>query len=213
MKKIILLLASFIFLNQTITIAQEIAVSSTFSNSSFNKFRNNIGYGIGYNQYINSNSRLGFAFSHSFNNTDYNYTFKSDADGIDYYREVKPENRKFTFSVSYGYNILKKNKSTLYIGPKLGLSYFKVDELGTQRRTNEVVENVYNRNYWDNNKIGIGLMIEYDRKIISDNISVFLSAEPEMIKYSRFGQDGSSDPTLIGLIHFNLGLKINLTGK
>lgn len=211
MKKIILLLTFFIFLNQTITIAQEIVVSSTFSNSSFNKFRNNIGYGIGYNQSINSKSRLGFAFSQSFNNTDYNYTFKSDADGIEYYREVKPENLKLTFSICYGYNILKTSKSNLYIGPKLGLSYFKVDELGTQRPTNEIDNSEYYSNYWDNNKIGIGLMIEYDRKIISDNISVFLSTEPEIIKYSRFGLDGSSDPTLIGLINFNLGLKVNFT--
>lgn len=194
-----------------ITTAQEIAVSSTFSNSSYNKFRNNIGYGIGYNQYINSKSRLGFAFSQSFNNTDYDFTFISDADGIEYYRWVMPENRKLTFSISYGYNILKKSKSNLYIGPKLGLSYFKVDELGTQRRTNDVFEDVYYRNYWDNNKIGIGLLIEYDRKIISDNISVFLSTEPEIIYYSRFGLDGSSDPTLIRLIDFNLGLKVNFT--
>ena len=210
MKKIFLLIVSFIFLNQITTIAQEIAVSSTFSHSSYDKFQNNIGYEIGYNQYINSNNRLGFTFSHSFYNTDYNYIFMSDADGIDYYREVKPENQKMTFSINYGFNILNKKRSNFYIGPKLGLSYFKVNEIGTERPTNENDDYEYKCNYWDNNKIGIGLLLEYDRKIISDNISVFFSTEPEITFYSRFGLMGSSAPVMIGLINLNIGLKINL---
>ena len=190
--------------------AQEIAISSTFSLGSYNKFQNNFGYEIGYNQYINSSNRLGFTFSQSFNNTDYNYIFISDADGIEYYREVKPENQRIAISVNYGFNILNKSKSNLYFGPELGLSCYKINETGTERPTNENDDYEYKRNYWETHKIGTGLLLEYDRKIISDNISVFFSTKPEIIFYSRFGLMGSSDPTIIVFINFNLGLKIDL---
>ena len=210
MKKVFLLITFLILLNQMTIIAQEITVSSTFSHSSYDKFQNNFGYEIGYNQFISSKNRLGFTFSHSFNNTDYNYIFMSDADGIDYYREVKPKNQRITISINYGFNILNKNKSNFYLGPEIGLSYYKIDEIGTERPTNETDDYEYKRNYWETNKIGIGLLLEYDRKIISDNISVFFSAEPEIILYSGFGLMGSSDPTMIGFINFNLGLKIDL---
>jgi len=105
---------------------------------------------------------------------------------------------------------LDKNKSNFYIGLELGLGYYKINETGTERPTNENDDYEYKCNYWDNNKIGIGLLLEYDRKIISDNISVFFSTEPEIIFYSRFGLMGSSAPTMIGFINFNLGLKIDL---
>ncbi len=210
MKKLFLLITTLILLNQMILIAQEITVSSTFSHSSYDKFQNNFGYEIGYNQFINSKNRLGFTFLQSFNNTDYNYIFMSDADGIVYYREVKPENQRTIISINYGFNILNKKKSNFYIGPELGLSYYKINEIGTERPTNENDDYEYKRNYWDTNRIGIGLLLEYDRKIISDNIFVFFSAEPEIIFYSRFGLMGSSDPTMIRFINFNLGLKIDL---
>lgn len=209
MKKLFPLLTYFIFLNQ-IAIAQEIAVSPSFSHCNYDKFRNSIGYELGYNQYFNAKNRLGFTFSHSFKNADYNYIINSDGDGIDYYREVKSDNRIIAFSISYGFNVLHKNKSNFYIGPKLGLSYFKVNEIVTQRPVMEIDDYVYYRNKWENNKIGIGFLLEYDRKIVSNNISVFFSTKPEIVFYTRFGLDGSSDPTMIGLINFNLGLKINL---
>ena len=213
MKKIYLLITSFILLIQITSIAQEITVSSAFSHSSYNKFQNNIGYEIGYNQYLNSNKRLGFTFSHSFNNTDYNYVFMSDADGVDYYRDVSSKNQKLTFSINYAVNILSEKTSNFYIGPKLGLSYFKINEIGTEKPKNENNGYEYKSNYWDTNKIGIGLLLEYDQKIISDNISVFFSTAPEIIFYSRYGLKGSSTPAMIGLINFNLGMKINLNNK
>jgi len=208
--KILLLITFLIFLNQMTTFAQEITVSSTFHHSSYDKFQNNFGYEMGYNQFINSKNRIGFTFSHSFNNTDYNYTFTSDADGTDYYIEVKPKNNKMIFSLNYAFNILSNEKSNFYIGPKLGLAYFKVNEIGTERPINENDAYDYKSNYWKSNKIGIGLLLEYDRKIISDNVSVFFSTKPEIILYSKFGLLGSSDPTVIGFINFNLGLKIDL---
>ncbi len=209
MKKIPLLILFIVFLVQTITFAQEIAISTVFSHGNYDKFKNNIGYEIGYNQLFNSKSKIGVSFSHCFNNTDYNYIFMSDADGIDYYREVKPKNRKLNVSVSYGFNLLKKELSGFYIGPVLGLNYFKINEIGTESAVNENNEYEFKQNYWKTNKLSVGLMIEYSRRIISDNISLFFSTKPELIFYSKFGLDGSSTPPVVGFIQLNLGLKFS----
>ncbi len=213
MKKLFLLFISFLFLGQVTLIAQEITVSSIFSHGSYDKFKNNIGYQIGYNQYINSDSRIGFAFSQGFYYSEYNYIFMSDADGVDYYRAVKSENQMITFSLNYGFNILNRNKTNFYIGPKLGLSNYEVDEYGTERPVNENDAHEYKCAYRETNKVSIGLLLEYDRKIISNNFYVFFSTEPEITFYSRFGLLGSTAPVMIGFINFNLGLKVNLSNS
>ena len=210
MKKYFLLIASLILISQTTIFAQEITVSATYSHGSYDKFLNNFGYELGYNQFINSRNRIGVTFSQSFYYTNYSYDFMSDADGKDYYREVKGENQRLAFSVNYGFDILNNTKSDLYIGPKLGLNYFKVNETGTERLSNESDEHEYSSNYRDNNRLGIGLLLEYDRKIFSDNFYLFFSTTPEVVFYSNFGLVGSTDPTMVGFINVNLGLKINL---
>jgi hypothetical protein len=208
MKRSILLIITSLFLLNQLK-AQEITITPIFTLGSYHKFQNNFGYAVGYNQLIKPNSRLGFTFSHSFNNTDYNYTFISDADGINYYREVKANNQRLTFSVNYSFNILKSQKSKLFIGPKSGINYFKIEENGTEKPSNENTTNEYYRNYWRTSKIGTGLLLEYERRIFSDNISVFVSVEPEVIFFSQFGLMDSSDPTMIGFVNFNLGIKFS----
>jgi hypothetical protein len=208
MKKILLIITSLILFNQLT--AQEITVSSIFSHSSYNKYQNNIGYEISYNQTINSKNRLGFSYSQSFNHTDYNYIFSSDADGKDYYREVEPENQRLTFSVNYTFDILNSEKSNFFIGPKIGLNYFKISEFVVESQINVNENNEYNNNYWKINKIGIGFLLKYERKIFSDKVFVFLSTVPEVIFLSKFGLTGGSVPVWIGVINFNLGLTFNL---
>lgn len=193
--------------------AQEIAVSSVFSINSYDKFNYSLGYEIGYNQYFKTNSRLGFTFSQSFRNAAYNYTFISDADGKDYYREVDANNQWLAISVNYCFDVLKRQRSKLFIGPELGLNYFKIKENGTQHTSIETEDSKYSSNYWDTNKIGLGLLLEYDQKIVSDKISLFFSTNPEVIFYSGTGLKGSSNPVVVGAINFNLGLSFNLDKK
>lgn len=206
MKKIFLTITALLLLNQMTAIAQEISIAGTYSHSSFNKLENNIGYEIGYNQLIKLKSRLGFTFYQCFYNSQYNYIFMSDADGKDYYRDVKPNNQKMEFSIDYSFNVLNNQQAKFYIGPRLGLNYFHIRENVDERPVNETGSHQYNSNYWENNKIGVGLLLEYERKV-SDNISIFLSTVPEVVFFSKFGLKGSSDDPLIGLINVNLGIK------
>ena len=209
MKKLFLIITSFLVLMNQLT-AQEITVSSVFSHSSYIKYENNIGYQIGYNQAINSKSRLGFSFSQSFNTRDYNYTFFSSANGRNYYREVKPSNQRLTFSVAYTYDILNSEKSKLFIGPVVGLNYFRIKEVIVESPVdvNEIYD--YTSNYRENNKIGTGLLLKYEREVLSDKISVFVSTAPELIFFSKSGLEGSSNPVMIGMVNFNLGLNFNM---
>lgn len=213
MKKTFLILAAFIMLSQMTAAAQEIAVSSVFSINSYDKFNYTIGYEIGYNQYFKPYSRLGIAFSQSFKNASYNYTFFSGSDGQDYYREVDANNQWLAISVNYCFDVLKKQKSKLFIGPELGLNYFRIKENGTELQLNTSEKQNYSRDYWDTNKIGLGLLLEYRQEIVSDKISLLFSTVPEVIFYSRNGLKGSSNPVVVGAINFNLGLSFNLGRK
>lgn len=208
MKKVVLFAAVLFLFNQLP--AQELTVSPTFSHSSYNRFQNNVGYELGYNQFISKKSKFGLTFSHSFYPADYNYTIYIDADPATYYRNVKSNNQILTFSINYAFNILDGQKSNFFMGPKLSLNYFKFDESGTERLVNGTDSHEFHSKYWENSKIGVGLMLEYDRKIFSDNMALFFSTEPKLVFFSKRGLTGSSDPTWIGLINFNLGLKINL---
>lgn len=209
MKRPFVLTFLLILLNQMIS-AQEIALSTTFSHSSYNKFKNNIGYEVGYNQFVKLNSRMGFGFSHSFNNTDYSYIFMSDADGMDYHRAVKPNNQKLTLSFNYSFNVLNRQQSKFYIGPKLGLNYFHVREFVDESPVNSMDSYQYHSNHWETNKLGIGVLLEYQRNVFTENISVFISSEPEVIFYSQFGLVGSSAPVMVACINFNLGFKYDI---
>lgn len=190
--------------------AQEIRVSSIFSHSSYNKYQNTMSYEIGYNQSINSKNNIGFSYSQGFNKTDYNYIFSSDADGKDYSREVEPTNQRVTLSLDYTFDILNRAKFSFAIGPKIGLNYFKINEFVVESPTDASESYDITSNYWDNNKIGIGLLFRYERLIFSKRMSVSLSTTPEVIFFSRFGLDGSNKPAMIGSFSFNLGLTLNM---
>jgi len=212
MKKIFLTIMALILLNQMTAIGQEISICSNFSYSSYKELKKNIGYEISYNQLIKSKGSLGFSISQSFYNSQYNYIFNSNADGKNYYRDVKPNNQKITFSINYVFNVLNKQNDKFYLGSKLGLNYFHIRETFDERRENETETRRYKRDYWENNKIGIGLVAEYERKV-SDKISISFSTVPEMIFYSKFGLIGSSQDPTIGLTTFNLGIKYNMKNQ
>lgn len=207
MKKIFLIIISFLLINQVS--AQVIRISPIFSISSFQKFHTSIGYGIGYDLLLKSKNKLGFTFSQNFNTKDYSYVFSSDADGQDYNREVNPKNQKLSLSASYRFDVSKNPKYGFFVGPKIGLNYFKINEFIVERHESETQS--FTQNYWENNKIGLGLSLEYERNILSDKLSLSFSTVPELIFFTKFGLMGSSDPPLIGWLNFNLNVMFNLS--
>jgi hypothetical protein len=208
MKKLLILIALFGLINQNY--AQQLKIAPLFSVSSYQKFLSGLGYGIGYEVYLKSDNKLGFSFEHSINPTDYNYVFGSDADGMDYHRAVKPQNQKFSFSIYYGITVYKSDKSSFYFGPKFGINYFYLNERITERRADEIDTYTCTSKSWKNNKIGLGLVLEYERKVLNDRLSLSFTTEPEFIFLTKFGLVGSSAPPLVGFLTFKLNILFNL---
>ena len=206
MKKVFLIIITFGLLNQLS--AQEIKIFPTYAISSYQNFKSGIGYGIGYNLILKSNNKLGFAFTQRFNNTAYNYTESSLNDGMAYHRNVIPKNQWITFSSTYSWNISKTQKSNLYLGPKIGFNYFKMNEIIVSNRVNETITSTYNSKYSVNNKFGLGLSLEYERKV-SDKVSLAFAVEPELIAFYISERVGTSEPAGITNINFNFNVNFN----
>jgi hypothetical protein len=208
MKKLSFIIFTILLIGQVS--AQEIRVSTIFSISTYPQFNTNLGYGIGFNPVSESKNKFGFSFSQSFNYYDYSYEFFSDGEGKTQYRDVNPKNQRLTFSVNYGFNILKRQKYEFLVNPKIGLNYFKVNESIVYTYENETETHSFSQNYWKKNKIGLGCILEYQRKVFADKLFLSFSTEPELVFYSKFGEIGGSDPYFIGWICFNLNVKFNL---
>ena len=209
MRKIFLIIIALAFCYRSN--AQEIRLISTFSVSSYEHFHPNFGYGIGYDLVIQSKNKLGLTFYQSFNRTDYSYVFESDSDGKSYYRDVSPNNQRFTFSINYCFWLAGTQKSKFFIRPDIGLNCFRINETGTEKNSHETtVAYPYKNDCWENFKPGIGLSFEYQRQIISDKILLSFSAHPELIIFSKFGLKGSNTSPILGFINFHLMLKYNM---
>ena len=193
---------------------QEIELTGTYAASTSVKFQNNLGGGVGYNHFLTPRSRLGFFVGYSINTTPYNDSFTSTTDLMRFLKDVQPTNQRVALKFSYAFNLLKSSKSMLFIGAEVGLSYFIVVEKGEQVVISQTgITNNENINSTDYvcGRIGLGMLIEYELKnIICKRISPSFSIHPEVITYGHFGMKGSSDPTFIGWLNFNVGIKYSL---
>jgi hypothetical protein len=209
MKKVILCILISTF--SIVLSGQEIEVKGTYAASTFNKFQNTFGCGIGYNEFITPKGRLGASIEYSFYNVSYNNSYTSTADLSRYIQEIQPNNHKIAFKLNYSFNLLKRSKSLLFIGPEIGLSYFIINEEYEQTvitRLDSITRGHYSSSYTVNNRIGIGFLIEYEVKdLIYKRISASVSVHPELSGYESFGMKGSNNPVLIGWLNFNIGFK------
>ncbi|MDA3943604.1 MAG: hypothetical protein PF694_08715 [Bacteroidetes bacterium] len=211
MKKIIGFLLALGFVVQLS--AQAVKVMPVFSMSGYEKYHTNFGYGIGYDLLLKSQDKLSFTFTHSFNMGDYSTLFLSDADGRAYHRDIKPKNQRISIAAIYSFKLLSRSRYALFIGPKLGINYFGINESIVERRLDENEPYAYRLEYWEFNKIGLGFSLAYERKLIADKLSLTLSTEPDMIFFSKFGLMGSSVPPLIGFLSFQLKFVLYLGSK
>jgi len=208
-KKLYSIILPFLFLCQAT--AQEIELSSIFSIDTYPNFKNCIGYAIEFSPPYNSKNKVTFSFSQSFNYFEYSCDFSSDSEAKTQLRDVDPKNEIYSFSIYYKFNLLKKQKNNLLLGPKFGINFFKVNESIVYTYKNEPEIYSMNQKYWRKNKIGLGFVLEYQRKIFEDKISLAVTSEPEIIFYSKFLALGSNEPYFILSNTFKLSLLFNLT--
>jgi len=207
MKKIVL---SIVFLFSIYaTFGQEIEINGAYASSSSKKFLNNFECGIGYNQYIKSKSRIGISLLLYFSTTQYDDIYNSTVDGTSQYIEqIDPNNKRLAVHVNYAFNLINNPKSSLFLGPEIGLNYFWIIEQYDRIPNGNITGGHFSSDYSKNNKISIGFLFEYELKeVINKNISTYLSIHPEITGFEKFGTKGSHNPMFIGWLNFNLGIR------
>jgi hypothetical protein len=210
MKKLILAL---IILGFVVHLSgQEIEFFGHYSGSNYNKYQNNIGYGLGYYHFIHSSNKLGFIFQHSFFNKEYSEIYPSSEDGIStYIMDIDSKNQRIAFKMNYAFNVVKHPKSNLLIGPEIGINYFFINEQITRYENEQISAANYQSEYSENNKFSFGFLIEFELKeIITERMSISSSIHPEFIYYEKIGMTGGHSPTFIRWLNFNFGIKYKL---
>ncbi len=205
MRKIFII--SILYIISSNVTSQEIKILANYSNSGYQKFRSNWGYQVAYDQYTEKQHKYGIGFSQSFYHQYYEYIFASDADGIDYYRKAQAKNSLISTDLHYLFQINSTKNSTTYIGPGLSFNFFHIDEEieETEYQTTSEVK-IYNLNYWDILRPGLGFIIEYEHQVSDMPFFINFSTFPQIIFYTMPNTKGSSTPTFVPLISVNLGL-------
>jgi hypothetical protein len=213
MKKTLFLFSFLLII--TSLFGQDIELSSIFAGSSSKKFKNSFGYSLGYSQIVKTKNKLGISFSQ--------YSFGATYDNI-YHPEYDPSslsitetdanNKRFTLKLNYAFGLVNNPKSKLYLGPEIGLNYFRIKE-NTERIANGSIESAnYTQDYWVNNRLGIGFVLEFQLdEVISKRISTVLSVNPEITGFEEFGAMGSADPWFYGWLNFKLGVRYKLKNE
>ena len=210
MRNSYLLLIGFL-LTSTAVFSQQIDVSGLYSSSTLNTFKDNWGFDVGYNHFINNN-RLGVSFRYYAYNTEYDDIFMSNADGVSKdITEHDPQNRRIAINLIYSYSLIKNEKSNLYLGCNVGLNYFKLQEKVNQTANGFMSERTYEIDETINNRLGFGILIEYEiKKVILDRLSTSIKINPELTAYEKWGMTGTYDPWMIGWLNISIGLKYTL---
>ena len=210
MKKLILLLIilSFIFRLS----GQEIELFGLYSGSNYNKYQNNIGYGLGYYHITKSNNKLGFVFQHSFYNNSYSEIYPSSEDGIStYIMDIDAKNQRIAFKMNYVFKVVSYPKSSLFIGPEIGINYFFINEQVKVYENEQISAANYQSEYSRKNKFGFGLLIEFELKeIISKRISMSSIINPEITGFEKSNLEGSHLESTIWWFNMRLGFKYKL---
>jgi len=213
MKQTILIIMIFSFISSIY--GQEIELKGTYASSSSKKYKTNVGYSIGYNQFIKNKNRFGISVTHYFSKMSYDDIYGSTADGISIYiKRIEPNNQRIALKLNYVFRLIDNSKSRLYFGPEIGLNYFFINEQ-YERIANEYISGGnFTSNYTEINRIGIGFLLEFEiKEVINKKISTYLSLNPEITSFEKFGMMGGYDPYFIGWMNFNLGIRYLLNKK
>jgi len=209
MKKILFLFSYLLLISPLY--GQNIEISGIFASSS-KKFKHSFGYSLGYNQIVKTKNKLGISFSQYSYGATYDdiHTPEYDPSSLSI-TETDANNKRFALKLNYAFRLVNNPKSKLYLGPEIGLNYFRIKEY-TERIANGRIESAnYTDDYWVNNRLGIGFLLEFQiDEVISKRISTVLSVNPEITSFEEFGATGSADPWFFGWLNFKLGVSYKL---
>lgn len=196
----------------TVTFSQELEFHGSYSLGTIDKYKHNIGFGIGYNQYFNNWNRLGIQINYAISPFKYDLNYISTADLSKWYKEINARNQKMDIKFVYGFRVLSKSKSELFVGPTFSLSYLFVNQIVNYTaitQWGDTITDNYQSRFSENNRPNLGIIIEYQLKeILGKMFSVFCSLNPEIMVYNNpLLKKGYSQPAIILWVSFNVGIK------
>ena len=211
-KRVHLLLG--LLLMTTMIWGQQIDVSGLYAGSTTKMFKNNWGYDLGYNHFI-GNSRIGISFRQYFFNSMYDDIYTSSDDGVSIYiEEHDAKNKRMAINLIYSYRLIENENSSLYLGCSAGLNYYQLKGSYTRIANGDLSGGIFKYDYNKNNRLGLGLLIEYELKqIISDRFSTSIKINPELTAFDEFLTRGGYSPWGIGWLNFSIVLKYKLSDK
>jgi len=206
MKKFTLLISLSLVLIQTS--GQEIDFNLSYSNSTLRKFKNAIGFDIGFSKITKKENKIGLLVCSSFNSFNYDWIRIDLSDPRQYIiMDIKPDSYSLSLQGYYCFHLYKNDNAAVFLGPMINLNYFKIYESIHQLPSGTRTEIYYNDNDWFYNKIGIGLLLEYEiRKVIKDDLDLTYSLNPMIGSFEHFPAMGSTDPWFYLSINFKIGL-------
>ena len=190
---------------------QEFELNGFYSSSTIKEYKNNWGYGLGYNHFLKKN-RFGISYSSYSYNTKYDDIHSSTVDGISkYILEYTPNNSRIAINLIYSNKLIDNEKSNLYLGCFVGLNYYKLHGEYSRIANGLINEGNFFYDYSINNCFGLGILIEYEiEDIISDKITTSMKISPELTGFEEFGTSGGYAPWVIGWLNFQIGIKYKL---
>lgn len=222
MKYLLTILITIIYSS---ALGQGFELSGDFTTNSNNDFKNTPGYKVGYNFNSKTSNRLSIMFLHSIKTANYD-DIKIDVSTNGpllpeyYFDRIQSNNQKISLEFNYSYRLINNQYSSLLIGSELSLNYFiiekKTERVYYRPFDSFIKEYSYNSKYYKNNRIGLGLVLEFEIKsVIFNHLNIFSRLNPEIINYGRFVQldGGWCDPWITGWININLGIRYNLNKK
>ena len=200
MKKLIFVYLTII---PIFSFGQQFVINGSFSSGSVKHYNKTYGFGIGYENLLKSQNKLGIYLGYSNFSKKYNDIIKPD--GVEYkISTIEPNNKRIGLSLNYSFTLINNQNSKLFIGPSIGINYFFVNEntFGEYNESNYQVEKFFL------NKIGAGFIMEFEMyEVFSKRINLAFSLNPEITSFEKFYSMGSNYSWFIGWLNFNLGLK------
>ena len=207
MRTLKLVVTGVLFLTGYWSMGQDISVAGKYTRSDLSQFQTGQGVEIGLGFYDKFENRISFAIGASYRGKSYEYSIFSDAFGSSIYREVDPDNYMLSFNLSYDWKIFEGAFSAFYLGGGVSISSYWFNENGLQLLPYSSAFSQYTNKTTEALKLGVGLNFEYIQKISKGGPWLFFALQPNIIKYNKFGLDGSSKPGLVQVINYKIGLR------
>lgn len=223
MKYILIVLLS---LSTCILTAQSIELSSLFTTSEINDYKNAFGYDLGFGEKRDNKNRFSFHFSHCIKNAHYDeIRIDKESNGPQfpsyYFSKINSKNQRFGVRLNVCHYVIEADNSALGFGSRFSYYwYFSDKQTETTYYHTLPIVSIHTSESQSHesakNRIGLNLFTAFELKSIVDkNLNLFSKINIGLNTYGTFAkEDGGFDyPWLTKWLTLNLGVRYDFKSK